>query len=69
MGISNDGTTSGACAGTNGYSSYQAMKGNGIAEKAVRACHDPAHGPSVINFNPGPAKIAPSVSTYCIYRN
>ena len=66
MGITNEGsgtaTVNGTSDGASDYSSYHVMKGNGIAEKAIRASKESAHTKSVINFNPGPAKIAPSVS-------
>ena len=65
MGISNDINATNRVSNANGYSNHHNMvNGNGVAEKAIRSCHDPAHGGSVINFNPGPAKIAPSVSRY-----
>ena len=63
MGITNEGpgatTVNGG--GANNYSTYHPKNGNGIAEKAILACKDSAQAKSVINFNPGPAKIAPSV--------
>ena len=62
MGITNDAKTMNGCSDASSYSSYQVVNGNGIAEKAIRACKDDAHVQTVINFNPGPAKIAPSVS-------
>lgn len=65
MGITNEGSgatvVNGASGGASNYSPYHMMNGNGIAEKAIKACKDPAHAKSVVNFNPGPAKIAPSV--------
>ena len=61
MGITNDGTPN-VAAGADNYPSFHPVSGNGIAEKANLARQELPQNDAIINFNPGPAKLAPSVS-------